>query len=138
MSIPFDTVVMDMDKQEQHISGRPLGPGGMAALSTADAPNSSADSGKPGDIAGTWYKGFLPLITEAGEMTGGQTFVPHQLDRETLARILSVKRDAGLSQYVVGFSPDAASKPKKHSLAVTLTSKSRGKLVGGEKNGVMY
>jgi len=138
MSIPFDTVVMDMDEQEQHLSGRPLGPGGMPALSTADAPLSSGNSGKPGDIAGTWYKGFLPWSTRAGELTGGQTFVPHQLDRETLARILSVERDAGLSQHVVGFSPDAAAKPKKHTLSVALTSKSTGKLVGGEKDGVMY
>jgi hypothetical protein len=114
----------------------------MAALSTADGPKSSGDSGKPGDIAGTWYKGFLPPITRAGEQTGGQTFVPHQLDRETLARILSVARDSELSQYVVGFAPDIASeptsRPKKHSLAVTLTSKSKGKLVGGEKVGVVY
>ena len=141
MSIPFDTVVMDMDKQEQHMSGRPLGLGGggfPGALATADAPKSSGDSGKPGDIGSTWYKGFLPGITKAGELTGGETFVPHHLDRETLAGILDVSRDKTLSQYVVGFSPDAAASPKKHSLAVTLTSKSKGKLVGGEKNGVTY
>lgn len=138
MSIPFDTVVMDMDKQEQHLSGRPVGAAQMAALSTADPPKSSDESGKPGDIAGTWYKGFLPSITKAGELTGGQTFVPHQLDRETLARILSVERDTGLSQYVVGFSPNPAEKQKKHSLAVTLMSKSKGKVVGGEKIGVTY
>jgi hypothetical protein len=38
----------------------------------------------------------------------------------------------------VGFSPDAAAKAKKHSLAVALSSKSKGKLIGGEKNGVTY
>lgn len=110
----------------------------MIALSTADVPKLSGESEKSGGIDGAWYKGFLPWITKVGELTGGQTFVPHQLDRETLARILTVTRDAGLSQYVVGFSPDGAAKPKKHSLAVTLSSKSRGKLVGGEKDGVTY
>ncbi len=134
LSIPFDTVVMDMNKQEQHLRGR----GQAGALAMADPPPSSGDSGNPGDIAGGWYKGFLPPITQAGEMTGGQTFVPHQLDRETLARILSVTRDTGLSQYVVGFSPDPAEKTKKHSLSVALTSKSKGKVVGGEKSGVKY
>lgn len=139
MSIPIDTVVMDMDKQEQHISGRPLGMGGMAgALATADVRKSSADSNKTADLGATWYKGFLPWITKAGELTGGETFVPHHLDRQTLAEILDIFRDKTLSQYVVGFAPDAAAKPKRHSLAVALTSKSRGKLVGGEKNGLTY
>jgi hypothetical protein len=54
------------------------------------------------------------------------------------AAILAVSRDRVVSQYVVGFSPDAAPKPKKHSLAVTLTSKSAGKVIGGQKNGVEY
>ena len=105
-------------------------------------PNRQEDSGKHGDPGSTWYKGFLPGITKAGELTGGETFVPHVLDREALAGILSVTRDTALSQYVVGFSPDAAAKPpsrpKKHSLAVALTSKSTGKIVGGEKTGVTY
>ncbi len=71
-------------------------------------------------------------------MTGGKSFVPHDLNRDALAGILGLVRDTTLSEYVVGFSPDPASKPKKHSLAVALTSKSKGKLTGGERNGVTY
>ena len=84
------------------------------------------------------FSGLLPWITKVGELTGGEAFVPRHLDREALAGILGSLRDTLLSQYVVGFVPDAAPKPKKHSLAVALSSKSTGKLVGGEKNGVAY
>jgi len=140
MSIPVDSVIMDMDKQEQHLTFS--GPGMVGALETADAPKSLADPlSRPAGMSSTWYKGLLPWITKAGEMTGGESFVPHHLDREALAGILGLVRDTTLSQYVVGFSPDAAkppSKPKKHSLSVALSSKSKGKLVGGEKNGVTY
>ena len=139
MSIPIDPVIMGMERQEQHVTGSGRGPAG--ALATADAPKSSGDSasGKPGVMGGApWYKGLLPWITKAGEKTGGEAYVPQHLNRETLAGLLGLVRDTTLSQYVVGFSPDAAAKPKKHSLAVTLISKSKGKLVGGEKNGVMY
>lgn len=93
-------------------------------------------------MSSTWYTGLLPWINSVGEKTGGESFVPRRLDREALAEILGLVRDTTLSQYVVGFSPDAAakppSKPKKHSLAVALSSKSKGKLIGGEKYGVMY
>ena len=44
---------MDMDKQEQHLTGSGSGLGG--ALATADAPKSQADplSGKPGEMGST-------------------------------------------------------------------------------------
>jgi VWFA-related protein len=139
MSIPIDPIIMGMERQEQHVTGSGRGQGG--ALATADAPKSSGDSasGKPGGMGGApWYKGLLPWITKAGEKTGGEAYVPQHLNRETLAGLLGLVRDTTLSQYVVGFSPDAAAKPKKHSLAVALSSKSKGKLVGGEKTGVVY
>jgi len=88
--------------------------------------------------SGEWYSGLLPWFNKLGGMTGGESFVPHHLDRETLAGILGLVRDTTLSQYLVGFAPDAAAKPKKHSLTVALSSKSKGKLIGGEKNGVIY
>jgi hypothetical protein len=137
MRIPIDSVVMGMDRQEQHVTG--TGPGAVAgALETADPPKSQQDplTSKAGAMG--WYKGFLPWITKAGELTGGEAFVPHHLDREALAGILGQVRDTALSQYVVGFSPDAGAKPKKHSLAVALSSKSKGKLVGGDRDGVIY
>lgn len=88
-------------------------------------------------MGSTWYRSSA-VDHQSGRVDGGEAFVPHHLDREVLAGILSIVRDTTLSQYVVGFSPDAAAKPKKHSLAVALTSKSKGKLVGGAKNGVTY
>ena len=124
MNIPIDSVIMVMDKQEQHLSGS--GPGMIGALATTDAPKSHG------------YKGFLPGITKAGEMTGGESFVPHRLDRGAMAGILGQARDTALSQYVVGFSPDGAAQPKKHSLAVALSAKSKGKVTGGERDGVVY
>jgi hypothetical protein len=131
MNIPINPVIMDVYRQQQHVIASVPGPGG--ALATIDTL-----SGKPGATPSTAYTGLLPWIANTGELTGGQKFVPQHLNRETLAGILGLVRDTTLSQYVVGFIPDAAAKAKKHSLAVALILKSKGKLVGGEKNGVMY
>ena len=137
MNIPIDPVIMDTYKQQQHVIGS-AAPNG--ALGTTDAPKPQADplSAKPGAMSSTWYTGLLPSFNKIGEKTGGESFVPEHLNREALAGILGLVRDTTLSQYVVGFSPDATAKTKKHSLSVALSSKSKGKLVGGEKYGVMY
>jgi hypothetical protein len=129
MNIPIDPVILDMYKTHIVSTAAPNG-----ALGTVDTPMSLADKGAP-PMA---YSGPLPWISRVGEMTGGESFVPQRLNRETMASILGQVRDTVLSQYMVGFSPDAAAKPKKHSLAVTLSSKSKGKLVGGERNDVRY
>jgi hypothetical protein len=136
MNIPIYPVIMDMLKQQQHLSGS-TAPNG--ALGTIDAPKSpDPGSSKPGAMSSTWYTGLLPWFNNVGEKTGGESYVPQHLNREALAGILGLVRDTTLSQYIVGFGPDAAPKPKKHSLAVALNSKSKGKLIGGEKNGVTY
>jgi hypothetical protein len=137
MNIPINPVIMSVVRNQQHISGN-AAPNG--ALGTIDAPNSQSDplSAKPGGVSSTWYTGLLPWINNLGKMTEGQSFVPRLLDRDTMAAILGLVRDTTLSQYVVGFSPDATPKPRKHSLAVVLSSKSQGKLISGEKNGVTY
>jgi hypothetical protein len=140
MNIAIHPVIMDVYQQKVISTGQ--GAGG--ALATVDLPKSPGDSlsGKPGGTSSTWYSGLLPRFAKVGELTGGETLVPRRLDREALAGILGLVRDTTLSQYIVGFSPDAAPqapmKPKKHSLAVALKSKSNGKLVGGEKTGVVY
>jgi len=137
MNIPINPVIMSIYRQQQHVMGS-AAPNG--ALGTTDAPKPQADalSSPPGAMSSTWYTGLLPWINNVGEKTGGESFVPRHLGREAMAGILGLVRDTTLSQYVVGFSPDGAAKPKKHSLAVALGSKSKGKLVGGDKYGVMY
>lgn len=130
MNIPINPVVMGVYRQQQHAIASAPGPGG--ALGTTDAPT------KPGATPSTAYTGLLPWIAAAAEMTGGEKFVPRRLNRETLAGILALVRDTTVSQYVVGFIPDAVAKARKHSLVVAISSKSTGKLIGGEKNGVIY
>jgi hypothetical protein len=136
MNTPINPVIMDLYKQQQHITSS-AAPNG--ALSTVDAPKTpDPATSKPGQMSSTWFAGTLPWFNNVGKMTGGQSFVPQHLNREALAEILALVRDTTLSQYVVGFVPDAAAKQKKHSLTVALSSKSKGKLIGGEKNGVAY
>ncbi len=130
-NIPIDPVIMNQYKMNA-IANRP-GPGGV--LATIDIPEGLKF--KAGVVGDTGYKN-LPWFAAVGGRTGGIVFVPPQLDREALAAILKIARDTTLSQYVVGFTPDATPKPKKHSLSVALTSKSAGKMIGGEKNGVTY
>jgi len=133
LNIPINPVIMHYARFLGRASSGAPGPGGV--FSTVDTPKELAD--KLGIMGSTAYK-VLPWFTSTGEKSGGEALIPPRLDRETFAGILGLVRDATLSQYIVGFSPDAAAKPKKHSLAVTLSSKSKGKLVGGEKNGVVY
>jgi hypothetical protein len=121
-NIAIDPVIVD--EYKTHMAGTAPGAGGE--ISTVDT------------SAGTIYDGPLPQFANIGEETGGKVFVPPYLNRQALAAILGLARDTMLSEYVVGFSPDAALTPKKHSLAVKLSAKSKGKLIGGEKNGVMY
>ncbi|HXE65281.1 MAG TPA: hypothetical protein VN519_17175 [Bryobacteraceae bacterium] len=130
LNTPLDPVMMDQYRMNA-IANRP-GPGGV--LATVDMPEELA---RRAGYTGTAYKD-LPWVAAVGGMTGGAVFVPPHLDREALAAILKIARDTTLSQYIVGFTPEEAAKAKKHSLEVTLKSKSSGKLVGGEKNGVVY
>ena len=126
-NIPIDMVIMDIFKQTLFTNNT----GGAGALSTVD-------TSKPGEAPSMAYSGLLPMIANVAQPTGGQDFVPQRLDRNALAYILSTQRDRSLSEYVVGFIPDPAPKPKKHSLDVKLASKSTGKMVGGKKDGVTY
>jgi hypothetical protein len=131
LSIPINPVILSRRKLE-HITGAASPPAG--ALATVEMPRELAD--KPRAMGAEAYQGPLPWFTRVGGMTGGEAFVPPQLDREALAGILGLARDRVMSQYIVGFTLDAGTKPKKHSLEVTLQSKSAGKVIGGEKNGV--
>ena len=86
MNIPINPVFMNVYKQSGAISPRG---------------------------SGEWYSGLLPWWNKAGDMTGGRSFVPHDLDRETMAGILGLVRDTALSQYLVGFSPESAARSRK-------------------------
>jgi hypothetical protein len=130
LNIPLDPVIMDQYRMNV-IANRPS-PGGV--LATVDIP---ADLANKAGFTGEAYRN-LPWVAGVGGRTGGEVFVPPRLDREALAAILKIARDTTLSQYIVGFTPEEAAKPKKHSLEVTLKSKSSGKLIGAERNGVVY
>lgn len=79
-----------------------------------------------------------PPTGKIGEMTGGQLFVRNHLDRDGLVQILEADRNKALSGYLVGFTPDRPGKPRKHDLEVKMTLKDKGKLVGGERSGLVY
>lgn len=139
LSIPIDPVMVNQYKQKWLYNapgpGRVLDtvPGAKANVLITPEPTAS-QAGVAGGVA---YRN-LPWFTSVGRMTGGEAFVPPRLDRDALAAILELARDRTASQYVLGFVPDAAPKPKKHSLTVRLTSKSAGKVISGEKDGVEY
>ena len=96
---------------------------------------------KPEDGSTHWSAHWVMhsrLTLNPQHFAGGEAFIPPRLNRETMAHILGLVRDTAVTQYVVGFSPDAGAKPKKHSVEVALSSKSKGKLVGGKRDGVTY
>jgi VWFA-related protein len=67
-----------------------------------------------------------------GKMTGGRVGEYTEIDAATLAKILESVKNAGLSQYMVGFVPPSPSgKPKEHKLEIKLVSKSGRTLEGG-------
>lgn len=67
-----------------------------------------------------------------GELTGGRSFDPPEVNPTVLRQILNAMVGQVISEYVVGFSPqpgDGAG--KKHKLQVKLQSKELGKVMGG-------
>jgi VWFA-related protein len=87
---------------------------------------------------GTTHYVDAPLTGEIGRMTGGQLFVRNHLDRDGLAQILTGIRNKAASGYQIGFVPDKSAKTRKHDLEVKMTSKDKGKLVGGRRSDVVY
>lgn len=136
LNIPINPVVLDFSSS-QGLPAVGAVQGTPAAEGVVKGP-----SDKLGYIRSTAPYRNLNWFTSMGEQTGGSAFIPPHLDRDALSGILGLVRDTLQSQYVVGFVPDAAAKSapksKKHSLAVALTSKSKGKIVGGEMNGLTY
>jgi len=137
LNIPINPVVMNFSDG----MGRMFAGGRVAgAMSTDGYVKGSLD--KLGYIRSTAPYANLGGFATMGEKTGGSAFIPPHLDRDALAGILGLVRDTTLSRYVVGFAPTAAAEPasksKKHSLEVTLAAKSKGKLVGGARDGVTY
>jgi len=69
-----------------------------------------------------------------GNLTGGRSFTPNDIDSATLWEIVEAVKNAAQTQYVVGFAlPQQARKGSPHKLEVRLVLKSRGKLTGGKR-----
>ncbi len=69
-----------------------------------------------------------------GAMTGGRSMEYSQIDAARLASILDGVKSDALSQYIVGFVPQAAEgKARSHKLEVKLVAKGAGKLEGGKR-----
>jgi hypothetical protein len=124
----IDPVILDLYKMAatRHITGD----NGRAGLPGSSIPVEMADHST------RWVS--APVSGELGPMTGGETLIPEHLNRDALANILLRIRDTTLSKYLVGFVPEASAKPGKHRLEVELKSKTAGKVVGGERDGVVY
>ncbi len=109
--------------------------GNLPAVSGSAAGSFSVSGGTPG---GQTRFVNAPLTGEIGRMTGGQLFVIERLGLDDLVRILTGVRNKAISGYQIGFVPDKSGKPRKHDLEVKMTSKDKGKLVGGRRGEVIY
>jgi VWFA-related protein len=69
-----------------------------------------------------------------GELTGGRSFDPPMMNSDMLRRIIGAMVGSVLTEYVVGFTPEASDHPARHKLAVKLVSKDAGKLMGGTRS----
>lgn len=69
-----------------------------------------------------------------GEMTGGRSFDPPQINLNAVRQVLSVVVSQVQCEYVVGFNPGPPSgQSGRHKLQVKLRSKDLGKVMGGER-----
>jgi hypothetical protein len=75
----------------------------------------------------------LEWVARVGKLTGGRAFYPGGMDEKLVSDILVVVRNEGLFQYVVGFAPEPAGRPRNHTLEVKLKSKASGELRGGKR-----
>jgi hypothetical protein len=146
LGIPVYTVVLDVDEYIRH----PFSQGGEAhgglaqgsvAISRPDSvpkydPNAPRNSQAAVRVWST--KDTLPMARfgSLGPLTDGESLYPTRLDASVVDNILSVIRDKGLSQYLVGFAPPPSGQQRKHSLEIRLKSKSIGKLTGGKRTAV--
>jgi hypothetical protein len=71
-----------------------------------------------------------------GAASGGRSFSPSALDAGIVRQILEAVRNEGFSQYVVGFTPEAASGEHRHKLEVRLKTKSKGQMINGRRETV--
>lgn len=69
-----------------------------------------------------------------GELTGGRSFDPRELNTETVEVILRFLQGQMLYEYVAGFSPESSNgEPKKHKIEVKLARRDLGKITGGSR-----
>jgi VWFA-related protein len=69
-----------------------------------------------------------------GELTGGRSFDPPQIDLSIMKQILTGMVMEVETQYTVGFPVDMAANPRKHRLEVKLTDKDLGRIKGGTRS----
>lgn len=109
--------------------------GNLPAVSGSAGGSFSVSGGTPG---GQTRFVNAPLTGEIGRMTGGQLFVIEHLERDDFVQILTAIRNKAIFGYQIGFVPDKSGKPRKHELEVKMTSKDKGKLLGGRRSEVIY
>lgn len=128
MGIALYPVVLDYDQYFQHPSGFRIG--GAMEGTPIEGPGD-----QPGDPK--HFNATTPIIDRfagVGAATGGAAFSPPRLDTDTVRRILETVRNAGVSQYVVGFAPESTSVPaRSHKLEVRLKVKSKDRMINGRR-----
>ena len=75
---------------------------------------------------------FMADFARLAEMTGGRSFDPPAIDVTVVRQILGAMTAQALSEYVVGFTPEASvGGARKHRLEVRLRTKELGTVRGG-------
>ena len=76
----------------------------------------------------------LQEFAQLGELTGGRSFDPFQIDTRTVDQILRFMAAQVMFEYVAGFAPEAsAGGAKKHKVQVKLAVPKSGKVLGGTR-----
>lgn len=76
----------------------------------------------------------IQAFLKFGELTGGRSFDPPQLNLESIRATLGLVNDTVRCGYVIGFAsgrPDGA--PRRHDLEVKVRAKDTGRVLGGKR-----
>lgn len=71
-----------------------------------------------------------------GDLTGGRSFDPPQLDASTARGIIRSLADEVRAEYIAGFSPEPGSPPASHQIEIRLKGRKDGKMAGGARAAV--
>ena len=78
-------------------------------------------------------EGMAEAFSSLGELTGGRSFDPPDLNASTARSIIQFLADEVRAEYIAGFSPEAGMPPVSRQIVVRLKGHKEAKIVGGTR-----